>query len=53
MKAQLPELRRKLNSDPEYFKKVYQHVFDLSKAPGARTLVLEQGESKSLRRVIS
>lgn len=44
MKAQLPKLRKKLNSDPGYFKKVYGHVFTLSLAPGARTLALDQGE---------
>lgn len=48
MKAQLPSIRSNLNTDPDYFKKVYKHVFDLSKAPAARTLVLEQGEQSSL-----
>ncbi|KAK4685586.1 hypothetical protein P7C73_g4561, partial [Tremellales sp. Uapishka_1] len=43
MKAQLPALRTKLNSDPAYFKKVYMHTFDLSKADGARTLMLDTG----------
>lgn len=44
MKSHLPALRKKLNSDPVYFKKVYMHTFDLAKAPGARTLVLDSGE---------
>lgn len=44
MKSQLPKLRKKLHSDPAYFKKVYGHVFTLSLAPGARTLALDQGE---------
>ncbi|KAJ9106824.1 hypothetical protein QFC19_002952 [Naganishia cerealis] len=41
MKQQLPALRKKLVSDPEYFKKVYAHTFTLSLRPGARTLELE------------
>ncbi|TXT15898.1 hypothetical protein VHUM_00401 [Vanrija humicola] len=41
MKAALPKLRKKLNADPVYFKKVYMHTFDLCKAPGARVLALE------------
>lgn len=41
MKSQLPALRKKLVSDPEYFKKVYTHTFTLSLQPGARTLELE------------
>lgn len=44
MKARLPELRRKLNADPAYFKKVYLHTFDLCKAPGARVMDLDTGE---------
>ena len=43
MKDHLPALRKKLNSDPVYFKKVYMHTFDLAKAVGARTLVLDNG----------
>ncbi|ORX33517.1 Cullin binding-domain-containing protein [Kockovaella imperatae] len=41
MKARLPALREKLNTEPAYFKKVYMHTFDLVKAPGARTLALD------------
>lgn len=44
MKSHLPTIRKQLKSDPAYFKKVYMHTFDLSKAPGARTLVLDTGE---------
>lgn len=43
MKAQLPAIRKQLKTDPAYFKKVYMHTFDLSKAPGARTLPLDTG----------
>ena len=45
MKAALPGLRTKLNTDPAYFKKVYMHTFDLVKAEGSRTLVLDTGQS--------
>jgi hypothetical protein len=45
MKNALPGLRRQLNTDPVYFKKVYMHTFDLAKAPGARTLTFDTGES--------
>lgn len=44
MKSALPGLRKKLNSNPAYFKKVYMHTFDLCKAPGARSLTLETGK---------
>jgi DCN1-like protein 1/2 len=44
MKNALPGLRRQLNTDPVYFKKVYMHTFDLAKAPGARTLTFDTGE---------
>lgn len=46
MKSQLPALRKKLVTDPEYFKKVYAHTFTLSLRPGARTLELEPGQSR-------
>lgn len=41
MKAALPRLRKKLNTDPAYLKKVYVHTFDLSKKEGARVLALD------------
>jgi hypothetical protein len=47
MKNALPGLRRKLNTDPVYFKKVYMHTFDLAKAAGARTLGFDTGKSFS------
>lgn len=47
MKNALPGLRRRLNTDPVYFKKVYMHTFDLAKAPGARTLTSDTGKSSS------
>lgn len=46
MKNRLPGLRKQLNSDPAYFKKVYMHTFDLAKAPGSRTVALDSGERK-------
>jgi DCN1-like protein 1/2 len=45
MRHALPGLRRKLNTDPVYFKQVYMHTFDLAKAAGARTLTFDTGES--------
>jgi hypothetical protein len=48
MKNALPGLRRKLNTDPVYFKKVYMHTFDLAKAAGARTLAFDTGKSMIL-----
>jgi hypothetical protein len=44
MKAQLPKLRKKLNEDPEYFKRVYVHAFVMSLQPGARVLALDSGK---------
>lgn len=44
MKAALPHLRKKLNTDAAYFKKVYMHTFNLSKQDGARVLALDTGK---------
>jgi DCN1-like protein 1/2 len=44
MKKALPGIRKKLNIDPVYFKRVYMHTFDLAKKEGARTLALDTGE---------
>ncbi|WVF70183.1 hypothetical protein IAT40_004971 [Kwoniella sp. CBS 6097] len=43
LKKYLPSLRKKLNTDPTYFKKVYMHTFTLAKGTdfGARTLQLD------------
>ncbi|WVQ97699.1 hypothetical protein IAU59_004813 [Kwoniella sp. CBS 9459] len=43
LKNYLPALRKKLNTDPTYFKKVYMHAFTLAKGQdfGARTLQLD------------
>ncbi|WWC87297.1 uncharacterized protein L201_002185 [Kwoniella dendrophila CBS 6074] len=43
LKNYLPALRKKLNTDPTYFKKVYMHTFTLAKGQdfGARTLQLD------------
>lgn len=45
MRAALPRLRKKLNENPEYFKKVYNHAFVMSLQPGARVLALDSGGS--------
>lgn len=44
MKKALPGIRKKLNTDPVYFKRVYMHTFDLAKKEGARTLALDTGK---------
>lgn len=44
MKNALPGIRKKLNTDPVYFKRVYMHTFDLAKKEGARTLALDTGK---------
>lgn len=44
MKNALPGLRKRLNTDPVYFKQVYMHTFDLAKPEGARTLPIDSGE---------
>jgi hypothetical protein len=38
MTSQVPTLRKKFVSDPEYFKKVYKYVFDLGKVEGAKVV---------------
>lgn len=47
MKNALPGLRKRLNTDPVYFKQVYMHTFDLAKPEGARTLPIDTGKSLS------
>jgi DCN1-like protein 1/2 len=49
MKQALPGIRKKLNADPVYFKRVYMHTFDLAKKEGARTLALDTGTLTLLR----
>ena len=44
MKNALPGIRKRLVTDPVYFKRVYMHTFDLAKASGARTLALDTGK---------
>nr|XP_018265886.1 defective in Cullin neddylation protein 1 [Kwoniella dejecticola CBS 10117]OBR88044.1 defective in Cullin neddylation protein 1 [Kwoniella dejecticola CBS 10117] len=41
LKSYLPTLRKKLNTDPAYFKKVYMHVFTLAKGPDPSTRTLQ------------
>lgn len=38
MKQILPRLRDQLGSDPDYFKKVYNHTFDFARSEGQRSL---------------
>lgn len=51
LKAYLPNLREKLVSDPEYFKKVYNHAFQLARGGPqslTRSLPLDTGKQSSL-----
>lgn len=52
MKAQLPRLRKKLNENPEYFKKVYGHTFTMSLQPGARVLALDSGKFRRTEQMV-
>lgn len=52
MKNALPGLRKRLNSDPVYFKQVYMHTFDLAKPEGARTLPIDTGKPLSSLRPV-
>lgn len=51
LKAYLPNLRERLVSDPEYFKKVYNHAFQLARGGPqslTRSLPLDTGKQSSL-----
>jgi len=41
LKAAVPTLRKKLSSDPEYFRKVYAHTFTFGLDQGQRSLPIE------------
>ncbi|KAG8993681.1 Scaffold-type E3 ligase [Tulasnella sp. JGI-2019a] len=41
LKAAIPRLRQKLSSDPEYFRKVYNHTFIFGLEQGQRSLPIE------------
>jgi DCN1-like protein 1/2 len=41
MKATIPRLRKKLGSDPVYFRRVYIYTFEFARAEGQRSLGLE------------
>src|SRR6266404_7228174 len=41
MKGSLPRLRKKLGSDPEYFRRVYLYTFEFARAEGQRSLALD------------
>ena len=41
MKATIPRLRKKLGSDPDYFRRVYLYTFEFARAEGQRSLGLE------------
>ncbi|KAG8870075.1 Scaffold-type E3 ligase [Tulasnella sp. 331] len=41
LKAQIPSLRQKLSTDPDYFRRVYTHTFAFGLEKGQRSLPLE------------
>ncbi|KAI0297872.1 defective in Cullin neddylation protein 1 [Multifurca ochricompacta] len=41
MKGALPRLRKKLGSDPDYFRRVYLYTFDFARSEGQRSLGIE------------
>ncbi|KAF9450513.1 DUF298-domain-containing protein [Macrolepiota fuliginosa MF-IS2] len=45
MKQVLPRLRDRLGSDPDYFKKIYNHTFDFARNEGQRSLALETAQA--------
>ncbi|KAK7448478.1 Scaffold-type E3 ligase [Stygiomarasmius scandens] len=45
MKTSLVKLGDKLGSNPEYFRKVYQHTFDFARAEGQRSLALDVAQA--------
>jgi len=45
MKTALPRLRDQLGSDPEYFRKVYNHTFDFGRSEGQRSLALDSAQA--------
>ncbi|KAF5329390.1 hypothetical protein D9619_008957 [Psilocybe cf. subviscida] len=45
MRSALPRLRDQLGSDPDYFRKVYNHTFDFGRSEGQRSLALESAQA--------
>jgi DCN1-like protein 1/2 len=41
MKAVIPRLRKKLGSDPEYFRRVYLYTFEFARSEGQRSLGID------------
>ena len=41
MKAAIPRLRKKLGSDPEYFRRVYIYTFDFARSEGQRSVAID------------
>ncbi|KAK2460449.1 hypothetical protein APHAL10511_007614 [Amanita phalloides] len=44
MQNSLTELRNRLSSDPDYFKKVYNYTFEFARSEGQRSLALETAQ---------
>lgn len=45
MKAALPGLRTRLGSDAAFFRQVYLHTFEFAKAPGQRSIPMENAKA--------
>ncbi|KAK0200708.1 defective in Cullin neddylation protein 1, partial [Desarmillaria ectypa] len=45
MRASLPKLSQKLSSDPNYFRKVYNHTFEFGRLEGQRSLAMDSAQA--------
>jgi len=45
MRNALPSLRSRLSSDPAYFKSIYLYAFDFAKAPGQRSIPVDNAKA--------
>ncbi len=45
MRNALPSLRSRLSSDPAYFKTIYLYAFDFAKAPGQRSIPVDNAKA--------
>ena len=45
MKTSIPRLRKKLGSDPDYFRRVYLYTFEFARSEGQRSLGIELAQA--------
>lgn len=45
MKTSIPRLRKKLGSDPDYFRRVYLYTFEFARSEGQRSLGIELSQA--------